>query len=80
MLPNISEKVKNMPRQLDGTESVVDDDESPDPILIVSGYGTDDKLTKTLKKHEENLLKTNSFKKAKKPLFRFVKKTGANRK
>jgi hypothetical protein len=48
------------------------------PILVVSTHGTDDKLTKTLKSFEEDILKTNSFKKARRPLFQFVKKTGAN--
>ena len=77
LLKNISEKVKNMPRQLERTANVVDEDNSK-PILIVSGYGTDDKLVKSLTSHEDDILKTNSFKKAKKPLFQFVKKTGAN--
>ena len=35
-------------------------------------------MVKTLKSHEDDILKTNSFKNAKKPLFQFVKKTGAN--
>ena len=77
MLQNISTKVQNMQRQIERPMPVVDDDDSK-PILVVSCYGTDDKLIKTLKAHEEDILKTNSFKDASKPLFQFVKKTSTN--
>ena len=46
--------------------------------LVVSSFGTDDQLVKTLKSHENDLLKTESFKKSKRPLFQFVKKNGPN--
>jgi hypothetical protein len=43
-----------------------------------SGYGTDDKLIKSIKTFEKDILKTNTFKNVKKPLFKFVNKTSAN--
>ena len=55
-----------------------DDDEEHKPILIVSSYGTDDKLIKSIKTYENEILTTKTFGKTKKPLFKFVKKTGAN--
>jgi hypothetical protein len=81
MLKNISEKVRNMPRVIEQPQPNVDEneeDENSKPILIVSGYGTDDKLIKTLKSHENEILRTESFKNASKPLFQFVNKTGPN--
>ena len=53
-------------------------DEESKPVLIISCHGADDKLVETIKKHEDDLSKTNSFRNASKPLFQFVKKTGAN--
>ena len=76
MLLNISAKVLNMTRQIENTTPVVEDENSK-PILVVSGYGTDDKLVKTLKSYEDDILKTNTFKIVKKPLFQFVKKKQA---
>ena len=52
-------------------------DES-EPILVVSNFGTDDKLIKSIKNFENDFLKTNTFKNTKKTFFKFVKKTGAN--
>ena len=74
---NIGVKVQNMRRQIETATPVVEDDNSK-PILVVSGYGTDDKLVKTPKSYEDDILKTNTFKNAKKPLFQFVKITGAS--
>ena len=75
MLENISTKVLHMERQLNNT---LNHEKNSNPILVVSCHGTDDKLIKTLKTHEEDLLKTNSFKNITKPVFQFVKKTGSN--
>ena len=77
MLQNITMKVLNMKRQLNSTPNTIEKEKSS-PILVVSCYGTDEKLVKTLKTHEDELLKTNSFKNISKPVFRFVKKTGSN--
>ena len=77
MLTNMSTKVYNMQRQIETATRVVEDDSSK-PILVVFSYGTDDKLIKSLNSYEDDILKTNTFKKLKKPLFQFVKKTGAN--
>ena len=77
MLTNISTKIINTQRQQERPTVDVENDESK-PILIVSGYGTDDKLIKTLKTFENDILKTKTFKNAKIPLFQFVKKTSAN--
>ena len=77
MLNKISAKVLNMQRQLERPQAT--DEESPSkPILIVSCYGTDDKLVNTIKASEEDLVKTESFKNSSKPIFQFVKKTGSN--
>ena len=78
MLKSISAKVLNMDRDLNPSNPDDTDDSDSKPILVVSCFGTDDKLVKTLKSHENELLKTNSFKKSKKPLFQFVKKTAPN--
>ena len=61
MLTNISTKIINTQRQQERPTVDVENDESK-PILIVSGYGTDDKLIKTLKTFENDILKTNTFK------------------
>ena len=78
MLTNISNKVLNMERTVNPVNPINTDESSSKPILVVSCFGTDDKLVKTLKAHEDDLLKTNSFKNSAKPLFQFVKKTGPN--
>ena len=78
MLKNISTKVLNMERELNPPNPADVGNSDSKPILVVSCFGTDDKLVKTLESHEDELLKTNSFKKSKKPLFQFVKKTGPN--
>jgi hypothetical protein len=75
-LNNISTKVSNMERVLHAIPTT--NDSNSKPILVVSSYGTDEKLIKSLKAHEGDLLKTNSFKNTTKPLFQFVKKTGPN--
>ena len=77
MLNKISEKVLNMERQLQRTPAVEEGTVSK-PILIVSCYGTDEKLVNSIMAGEEDLLKTESFKKLSKPVFQFVKKTGSN--
>ena len=77
MLCDIRNKVQRMERRLQRTERS-SDNQTAKPILIVSCNGTDDKLVKTIKKYEDELSKTNSFKDAVKPIFQFVKKTGAN--
>ena len=77
MLINISSKVLNMQRILNQPSNTTKDTNSK-PILVVSCFGTDDKLVKTLKSQEDDLLQTNSFKDSSKPLFQFVKKTGPN--
>ena len=66
-----------MERQLHRCERA-EEDQSAKPVLIVSCNGTDESLVKTIKKYEDKLSKTNSFKDASKPIFQFVKKTGAN--
>ena len=78
MLVSISSKVLNMPRTLTKLSSTVEEDTNSKPILVVSCFGTDDKLVKTLKSQEDNLLQTNSFRNSVKPLFQFVKKTAPN--
>ena len=60
MLMNISTKVLNMSRQIERIQST--EESNSKPILVVSSYGTDDKLIKTLKTNEEAFLKTNIFK------------------
>ena len=55
-----------------------EEDNTSKPILVVSSFGTDEKLVNTLTSQEDELLKTNSFKNSTKPLFQFVKKTGPN--
>ena len=61
MLINISSKVLNMQRILNQPSNTTKDTNSK-PILVVSCFGTDDKLVKTLKSQEDDLLQTNSFK------------------
>ena len=69
--------MQNMERQLHRTERT-EEDQAAKPVLIVSCNATDESLVKTVKKYEDTLSKTNSFKDATKPIFQFVKKTGAN--
>ena len=76
MLLSIRNKIQNMERRLEPSEP--SEESSAKPILVVSCNDTDEKLVKSLKKYEDDLSKTNSFKNAYKPLFQFVKKTGAN--
>ena len=78
MLINISSKVLNMQRSLTKVSNTSEDEINSKPILVVSSFGTDEKLVKTLKSQEDKLLQTNSFKNSAKPLFQFVKKTAPN--
>ena len=78
MLVSISSKVLNMQRTLTKLSNTVEKDNNSKPILVVSCFGTDDKLVKTLKSQEDKLLQTNSFKNSAKPLFQFVEKTAPN--
>ena len=73
----VSPKVLNMERQLERA-SVTDEGSTSKPILVVSCHGTDEKLVKTIMASEDDLVKTESFKKLSKPIFQFVKKTGSN--
>ena len=77
LLDKISSKVLNMQRQLERPQRAEEDPASK-PILIVSCHGSDDKLLKTITANEEELLKTETFKNASKPVFQFVKKTASN--
>ena len=61
MLAKISNKVLNMERQLKRAQVITEEEADTKPILIVSCEGTDDKLVKTIKNNEEDLLKTKSF-------------------
>ncbi len=73
MLDKISTKVLNMQRELERPRATEEDSASK-PILIVSCHGSDEKLLKTIKANEEELLKTESFKNSSKPVFEYVKK------
>ena len=76
MLVKISSKVFNMQRSVDPSMNNESDEETnTKPNLVVSSYGTDEKLVNTLKTQEDELLHTNSFRNSSKPLFQFVKKT-----
>ena len=77
LLDKISSKVLNMQRQLERPQRAEEDPASK-PILRVSCHGSDDKLLKTITANEEELLKTETFKNASKPVFQFVKKTASN--
>jgi len=77
MLLNISKKVINLERNVNEQHGDAEPVSKSD-ILVVSCFGTDTKLTSTLKKHQNSLLQTNCFKNSAKPLFRFVKRTAAN--
>ena len=75
MLVKISSKVFNMQRSVDPLMNNESDEETnTKPILVVSSFGTDEKLVNTLKTQEDELLHTNSFRNSSKPLFQFVKK------
>ena len=93
MVENISKKVLKSERNLERrpTPSKDPSDEAL-PIRVVSTYGSDTDLVKTVKKYEDELKKTRSFNdlsklvdnstpeqpKQGKQLFQFVKKTGSN--
>ena len=77
MLLDIRYKVQKMNRRLSRPEPS-EDNEDAKPVLIVFCHGTDERLVGALKKYEDDLHKTNSFKDAAKPLFQYVQKTGAN--
>ena len=52
-----------MERQLERAPVVEEEEGSAEkPILVVSCYGTDDKLVKSIMSHEDDLLKTESLK------------------
>ena len=55
-----------------------DDEDSSKPILIISRNGSNEKLVKSVRNAEEELLRTDSFKNSQRPLFQFVKKTASN--
>ena len=79
MLVKISSKVLNMQRNINQVlDNEPDEETNTKPILVVSSFGTDEKLVNTLKSQEDELIHTNSFKNSSKPLFQFVKKTGPN--
>ena len=78
MLIKISSKVLNMQRTLNQSSSELEEETNTKPILVVSSFGTDEKLVKTLRSQENELIQTNSFRNSRKPLFQFVKKTGPN--
>ena len=79
MLVKISSKVLNMQRNADrALDNEPDEETNTKPILVVSSFGTDEKLVNTLKSQQDELLHTNSFRNSAKPLFQFVKKTGPN--
>jgi hypothetical protein len=77
LLQNIASKVQLLQRELERPTSA-NETQQPNPILLVSCHGNDDKLVKTIKAHENGLAKTESFKNASAPLFKFVKKTASN--
>ena len=79
LLVKISSKVLNMQRTINRQlDADTEEDTNTKPILVVSSFGTDEKLVNTLKSQEHELLQTNSFKNTSNPLFQFVKKTGPN--
>ena len=78
MLIKISTKVLGMERQLERAPLIEEEGSADKPILVVSCHGTVEKLVKSIMDNEEDLLKTESFKKLSKPVFHFVKKTGSN--
>ena len=79
MLRDISTKVLNTERESNlYNNTTVTVGNSAKQIPVISCHGTDDKLVKTLMKHEDDLLKTDSFKSFAKPLFKFVKRTAPN--
>ena len=77
LLKKIVEKVLNMERLLE-RPNPNDDEDSSKPILIISCNGNDEKLVKSVRNAEEELLRTDSFKNSQRPLFQFVKKTASN--
>ena len=74
MLDKISNGVLIMRSQLVRSE-MVKEDSAFKPIPIVSCHGNDEKLIKSMKTSEEELLKTEIFKNNPKLVFQFVKKT-----
>ena len=74
MLRNISTKVLGSERSLHSSKCK--NNRNSNSIPVISSHGTDDKLVKSLKKCESDLLKTKSFKDKVKPVFTFIKKTG----
>ena len=82
MVSNIKEKVLNMERKIVREEENANprspkEGKQAEPVCVISTYGTDENLVKTLKSSESALLNTRSFKEYKK-VFRFVKRTAAN--
>ena len=63
MVNNISNKVLNSKRNLDIRPKAKIDPLNPEilPIRVVSTYGTDNDITTTVRKYEEDLKKTRSF-------------------
>ena len=73
VLDKISSKVLNMERRLERSVPT-GENVSSQPILIVSCHGNDDKLLKTIKNHEEDLLHCESCDNQATPIFQYVKK------
>ena len=59
-----------MERQLERAPVVEEEKGAAEkPILVVSYYGMDDKLVKSIMSNEDDLFKTESFKNLSKPFF-----------
>ena len=95
MVDNTSNKVLNSKRNLDIRPKAKIDPLNPEilPIRVVSTYGTDNDITTTVRKYEEDLKKTRSFHGLMKPkkigcipveksrndnFFQFIKRPGSN--
>ena len=78
LLKSIRNKVEMTERRFKAPVDVNAIEEEAKPIVIVSCNGSDEKLVQSLRKYENDLASTNSFKNTVKPLFQYVQKTDAN--
>ena len=76
MVKNITTKVLNSDRDISIKENK--ENSSDDLIRVISTYKTDDNMIKAVKRSEESLKLTKSFRNQRGPLFTYVKKVGPN--
>ena len=77
MINEITNKVKNSVRDI-SKKTTEKEQNDQDKIIVVSTYEADENILEQIKKSEETLKRTVSFRNQNGPLFKYVKKVGPN--